>query len=67
MAFLYVLRRKFDNSLEFGYLAFFTRISFREFLLVKNMAGINFCKVAQTLRSSCKLLSVKIAFKAVLD
>ena len=35
---------------KFGYLVSFARTNFREFVLAKNFAGINFCEIAQNSR-----------------
>ena len=52
---------------KFGYLVFFARINFREFVLAKNFAGINFRKISQNLRNLRKLLSAKITSFKVYD
>ena len=41
---------------KFGYLVFFARINFREFVLAKNFAGINIRKMTKNLRNLRKLL-----------
>ena len=60
MVFLYLLlRHKYEKSLEIWLFSVGARINFREFVLAKNFAGINFHDIAQHSR---KLLPVKITF-----
>ena len=61
MVFLHLLpRHKFEKAWKFGCLVFFARINFREFVLAKNFARINFFRNRPKFAKFAKITSFKV-------